>query len=52
MIGTSYVKKTTEILATKYNGVPPNTLAETLEFPGVGPKMAHLYLQIAHGMYV
>lgn len=47
-----YIKKTTEIIATKYNGVPPKTLEETLEFPGVGPKMAHLYLQIAHGVCV
>jgi len=46
----NYLKRTSEIIATKYKGVPPNTLEEVLEFPGVGPKMAHLYMQVAHGV--
>ncbi len=42
-----YIKDTTKIIVEKYKGVVPKILDHLLDFPGVGPKMAHLLLQIS-----
>ncbi|XP_075035430.1 endonuclease III-like protein 1 [Mixophyes fleayi] len=42
-----YIKQTTEILQEKYAGDIPNNVAELVKLPGVGPKMAHLVMDIA-----
>ena len=39
-----FIKKTTEILATKFNGNVPDNFDDLISLPGVGPKMAHLVL--------
>ena len=41
-----YIKDTTQVIIEKYKGVVPDKLEALLDFPGVGPKMAHLLLQI------
>lgn len=46
---TKYLKKTSEILQTQHDGDVPGDLHTLLSFPGVGPKMAHLFLQAAYG---
>lgn len=43
----SYLKKTAAICHAQYNGDIPATLEELVALPGVGPKMAHLTLQVA-----
>lgn len=42
-----YLKRTSEILLQKYNGDIPNNVKELCELPGVGPKMAHICMQVA-----
>ena len=42
-----YIKDTTKVIVDKYKGIVPQRLEELLDFPGVGPKMAHLLLQIS-----
>ncbi|CAL7937399.1 unnamed protein product [Xylocopa violacea] len=42
-----YIKKTSQILIDKYDGDIPKTLKELQLLPGVGPKMAHICMQIA-----
>ncbi|XP_071949243.1 endonuclease III-like protein 1 [Antedon mediterranea] len=42
-----YIKKTTQILKDKYNDDIPPTLQELIKLPGIGPKMAHLIMDIA-----
>lgn len=44
-----YIKKTSVILLDKYNGDIPKTIDELCNLPGVGPKMAHICMQIAWG---
>ncbi|KAG7202450.1 hypothetical protein KM043_018749 [Ampulex compressa] len=44
-----YVKRVSAILKSKYNGDIPTTIKELCELPGVGPKMAHICMQIAWG---
>lgn len=44
-----YIKRTSVILLDKYNGDIPRTIKELCELPGVGPKMAHICMQIAWG---
>lgn len=39
-----YIKKTTEMILEKYNGMVPGTLEEITALPGVGLKMAHILL--------
>ncbi|VEU19798.1 DEKNAAC100280 [Brettanomyces naardenensis] len=46
-----YIKKTAEIVKEKYNGDIPKSIEEITGFPGVGPKMGFLLLQIAWGIY-
>ncbi|XP_044308531.1 endonuclease III-like protein 1 isoform X2 [Varanus komodoensis] len=43
----SYIKQTTAILKRDYAGDIPKTVAELVKLPGVGPKMAHLVMDIA-----
>jgi len=42
-----YIKQTTAILKQKYGGDIPGTVEELVKLPGVGPKMAHLAMNIA-----
>ncbi|XP_015184724.1 PREDICTED: endonuclease III-like protein 1 [Polistes dominula] len=44
-----YLKRTSSILLDKYNGDIPKTIKELCDLPGVGPKMAHICMQIAWG---
>ncbi|XP_011868528.1 PREDICTED: endonuclease III-like protein 1 [Vollenhovia emeryi] len=44
-----YIKRTSTILLDKYGGDIPRTAKELCELPGVGPKMAHICMQIAWG---
>ncbi|XP_029171637.1 endonuclease III-like protein 1 [Nylanderia fulva] len=44
-----YIKRTSVILLNKYNGDIPKTIKELCELPGVGPKMAHICMQVAWG---
>lgn len=44
-----YLKRTSTILLDKYNGDIPKTIKELCDLPGVGPKMAHICMQIAWG---
>ncbi|EYC06276.1 hypothetical protein Y032_0077g1118 [Ancylostoma ceylanicum] len=43
-----YIQKAAAILKEKYNGDVPDSLEGLCSLPGVGPKMAHLVLQIAY----
>ncbi|KAI8566985.1 hypothetical protein RHMOL_Rhmol02G0086000 [Rhododendron molle] len=42
----SNLKKIAKICLTKYNGDIPSTLEELLLLPGIGPKMAHLVMNV------
>ncbi|XP_013923128.1 PREDICTED: endonuclease III-like protein 1 [Thamnophis sirtalis] len=42
-----YIQQTTAILKRDYAGDIPQTVAELVKLPGVGPKMAHLVMDIA-----
>ncbi|NXH14482.1 NTH protein, partial [Bucco capensis] len=42
-----YIKQTTAILKQKYGGDIPKSVEELVQLPGVGPKMAHLAMDIA-----
>eukprot|EP00842_Homolaphlyctis_polyrhiza_P000461 jgi/Hompol1/1415/HPOL_004718-RA len=46
---TIYLKQTAQILKDKYNSDIPSTVEELMSLPGVGPKMAYLAMQHAHG---
>ncbi|GAB2263956.1 hypothetical protein Droror1_Dr00026090 [Drosera rotundifolia] len=43
----SNLKKIANICVTKYDGDIPSSLEELLQLPGIGPKMAHLVMNIA-----
>ncbi|ETN86268.1 hypothetical protein NECAME_16444 [Necator americanus] len=43
-----YIQKTAAILKEKYKGDVPDSIEDLCSLPGVGPKMAHLVLQIAY----
>jgi endonuclease-3 len=45
----SFIKRTTEAIATLHQGVVPESYKELVAMPGLGPKMVHLYLQAALG---
>ncbi|XP_050824728.1 endonuclease III-like protein 1 isoform X1 [Gopherus flavomarginatus] len=42
-----YIKQTTAILKQQYGSDIPSTVKELVKLPGVGPKMAHLVMDIA-----
>ncbi|XP_072028683.1 endonuclease III-like protein 1 [Amphiura filiformis] len=42
-----YIKKTTRILKDKYDSDIPPTLKELIKLPGIGPKMAHIIMDVA-----
>jgi endonuclease-3 len=42
-----YLKATADVLLAKHDGCVPRSLDALLSLPGVGPKMAHLFLQCA-----
>lgn len=43
----SNLKKIVKILIAKYEGDIPSSLEELLQLPGIGPKMAHLVMNVA-----
>ena len=43
-----YLKRTARILTDEHNGDVPGDLDAVLALPGVGPKMAYLFLQVAY----
>uniref|UniRef100_T1HK04 Endonuclease III homolog n=3 Tax=Rhodnius TaxID=13248 RepID=T1HK04_RHOPR len=45
----AFIKKTTEILKTNYQEDIPSSVEELCKLPGVGPKMAHLAMDIGWG---
>lgn len=45
-----YIKETAEILHNKFDDETPSTLEDLVSLPGVGPKMAHLFLHRAWGV--
>ncbi|KAG9447073.1 hypothetical protein H6P81_013201 [Aristolochia fimbriata] len=42
----TYMKKVAEICLTKFGGDIPSSLEELLSLPGIGPKMAHLVMNV------
>lgn len=44
-----YIKNATKICAENYNGDIPPTVEELVKLPGVGPKMAHITMNVAWG---
>mmetsp|Transcript_11887 Transcript_11887/g.11934 ORF Transcript_11887/g.11934 Transcript_11887/m.11934 type:complete len:150 (+) Transcript_11887:103-552(+) len=44
-----YIKNTSKILLEKYDGDIPNDFKKVIALPGIGPKMAYLFLQICYG---
>ncbi|XP_031788139.1 endonuclease III-like protein 1 isoform X1 [Nasonia vitripennis] len=42
-----YLKKTSKIIIEKFNGDIPKNVKDLCSLPGVGPKMAHICMQIA-----
>lgn len=44
---TKYIKETVEILINNYHGEIPETAAEMMALPGVGPKMAYICESVA-----
>lgn len=51
LLRNSYIRSTARVLRERYNDDIPETVAELCELPGVGPKMAHLCVQIAWKKY-
>jgi hypothetical protein len=45
-----HIKLTTAILKEKFNGDIPNSVEGLCSLPGVGPKMAHLCMNIGWGI--
>lgn len=45
----NYILETTKLCAEKYNGDIPPTVEELVKLPGVGPKMAHITMNVAWG---
>jgi endonuclease III len=41
-----FIKKTALIIKEKYNSDPPEDLQEVLKLPGIGPKIAYVYLEL------
>lgn len=44
-----FIKNTTKLLKDKYKSDIPASLEELVKLPGVGPKMAHLVMDVAWG---
>ena len=44
---TKYIKRTTEILAERFDSKVPPSVRDVLSFPGVGPKMAFILFNVA-----
>lgn len=47
----SYIKRTAVMVRDKFGGEVPKNIKDVTSFPGVGPKMGFLFLQIAWGIY-
>ena len=46
---SKFIKKLAETISTEYSGKVPTKFSEVLKLPGVGNKIALLYMQILHG---
>jgi len=44
-----YIKEATSRILDEFHGEVPSELEDVLKLPGVGPKMAHLFMQAADG---
>jgi endonuclease-3 len=44
-----YIKKATQMINDKFQGIVPDNLKDLSDLPGVGPKMSHLLLQHSFG---
>lgn len=44
-----FIKKTSQIVKDDYNGDIPETVEKLCKLPGVGPKMAHLCMNVGWG---
>mmetsp|Transcript_8657 Transcript_8657/g.8640 ORF Transcript_8657/g.8640 Transcript_8657/m.8640 type:complete len:172 (+) Transcript_8657:88-603(+) len=44
-----HIKELAQILLEKYDGDVPNDFKVVVSLPGVGPKMAHMFLQVSYG---
>ncbi|RNF07056.1 endonuclease III [Trypanosoma conorhini] len=47
---TKHIKAATETILKKHQGMVPRAYADLIALPGIGPKMAHLFLQEADGV--
>lgn len=47
---TKFIKKTSQLLLEKHGGDVPRTAKELCALPGIGPKMAYIILNVAHGI--
>lgn len=45
------IKRVAQILKENHSSRPPVKYEDLLELPGIGPKMAHLYIQITTGQF-
>jgi endonuclease-3 len=41
-----YIKKLAQMLKDDYNGEPPENFDDLMKLPGIGPKMAYIYLHV------
>eukprot|EP01063_Lacrimia_lanifica_P024974 TRINITY_DN32776_c0_g1_i1.p1 TRINITY_DN32776_c0_g1~~TRINITY_DN32776_c0_g1_i1.p1 ORF type:complete len:356 (+),score=151.95 TRINITY_DN32776_c0_g1_i1:66-1133(+) len=44
-----FIKNATAMILKEFEGKTPDNAKDAMKLPGVGPKMAYLYLQSAHG---
>lgn len=47
---TRFIKQTTKLLHERHGGDVPDTAKELIALPGIGPKMAYIILDVAHGI--
>ncbi|RNF03746.1 endonuclease III [Trypanosoma rangeli] len=45
-----HIKEATDTILKKHQGMVPRSYADLIALPGIGPKMAHLFLQEADGV--
>jgi endonuclease-3 len=49
---TKHILATTRLLRENHGGAPPSTMPELLALPGVGPKMAIIFMHVVHQQVV
>ena len=47
---TKHIKQTSQILVEQHGGDVPSSAKELCALPGIGPKMAYIILNVAHGV--